>query len=64
MDVPDTTKTAIVSPYPKSTKELIHLSCGTIGPAPKKMSTELRSLQGNNVAYINKQVLPESKDNV
>jgi hypothetical protein len=62
MDVPDTTIPAILVTYPKSTRELRSLSYGTIGPASKKMSRKLRGLQRNHVAYINKQVLSESKD--
>jgi hypothetical protein len=57
MDVPDITKPEIVAPYPKSTRELRSLIYGTVGPTPKKISRELRGLQSQHVAYINKQVL-------
>jgi hypothetical protein len=63
MNIPDTTNPAIVAPYPKSTRELRSLRYGTIGPAPEKIAWALRGLQSNHVVYINKQVLPESKDN-
>jgi hypothetical protein len=61
MDVPDTTKPAIVAPYPKSSREFSILRYGTVGPAPKELSRELKSQQSNHMVYINKQILPESK---
>jgi hypothetical protein len=62
MDVPATTKHTFVSPYPKSNRELRRLRYGSVGPSPKTMSRELKGLQRNHVAYVNKVVLRESRD--
>jgi hypothetical protein len=58
MDVPDTTNSAIAAPYPNSSIEFRSLSYGTVGPAPKRITRNLRGLLSNHVGYINKQVLP------
>jgi hypothetical protein len=34
-----------------------------VGPAHKKLSWELRGIQSNCIAYVNRHVLPESIDN-
>jgi hypothetical protein len=51
-------------PYPKSTRELRILSYGSIGPAPKKLSGELKGLQISNIhiAYINRQTKTDILD--
>jgi hypothetical protein len=58
IDATVTDKPSIVPvTYPKSTRELRSLSYGTIGPAQKKLSSDLKGLQISNVhiAYINRQ---------
>jgi hypothetical protein len=51
-DVPETTSNpSIVAPYPTSTRQLRSY----VIPAPKQMPRELKSLQSNQVAYVNKQ---------
>jgi hypothetical protein len=53
MDVPKATSTpSIVAPYPTSTRQLR----SSVVHVPKKISTELRNLQSNHVAYIEDQV--------
>jgi hypothetical protein len=61
IDTTATDKPSIVPvPYPKSTRELRILSYGTMRPAPKKLSRELKGLQISNIhiAYINRQRQP------
>jgi hypothetical protein len=60
MDVPQATAPIAPVPYPKVSRELRSLQYGNIGPAPKRMTRELRGLQSNlHIAYINNQVLPD-----
>jgi hypothetical protein len=53
---------AIGKPYQRTTSELISLSYETVGPAHKKLSRDIRGLQSNHIAFMNRQVLPEAKD--
>jgi hypothetical protein len=63
MDVTTVAKSdTIVVPYPKPTRELSCLSYGTVGLEPKKISMDLKGLQQNHIAYINRQVIPSTKD--
>jgi hypothetical protein len=60
MDVPQATAPISPVPYPKVSRALRSLQYGNIGPAPKRMTRELRGLQSNlHIAYINNRVLPD-----
>jgi hypothetical protein len=63
VDATATAKPSII-PVPRSTRELRSLSYGTVGPAQKKLSRELRGPQSKNIyiAYINKQVKADIQD--
>jgi hypothetical protein len=37
------------------------LSYGTVGPASRKMTRDLRGLQFNHAAYIDRKLLPDTK---